>query len=576
MQGGRAAVPTCGAPTGRARTPRRGTSRRRATSRWARTGATGPGAGHDVHGGQAQPRLEPALPHGQRLDAGVRHGDRAAGEPAGAQQHRRRRVGPAVAPPGQRVEPPGRPGSAPPRRCPCRRRARRRPTPATGTQGATSESTSRASSSVPTGSSVVSRWPSLLARAARPGDVDPDPPPPDRPPPQRLHELERLDAVQRDRRRPQVGEPLLDPHAGAGVGEVEVAVDEQLLDPVEGDADRDRQQRGDAGQGQRPDAADPGPEQPEGEERAERDGRPVQDRRDEEPAVGHLEHRLQGRAGVRSDVARQRPARPGCRSRRPPVGGRRGDLVGAPGEVEQVLAQRLGAAEVEEGQGERGVGPARRLHDHPGQPEQPCEQRPRQLDGLHPLQAHLPVLAEQDALAQLDLATTDAEAGEAPAHPVDPGDHPEEERERGEGDERVGHRLLERVATGVTRVVERLAVGAGEERAEAELTTGSCRRAARRRSRGSRAARRHLGAAATGGGAAATPPRAAGAGSLTGRPAGPRHAPPAGCAGPRPRPPAGPGSEPPLSGEAVWISHEAMPLARASGPDWMSTYWSRP
>ena len=35
------------------------------------------------------------------------------------------------------------------------------------------------------------------------------------------------------------------------------------------------------------------------------------------------------------------------------------DLVGLSGEVEQVLAQRLGAAEVEEGQGERGVGPSR-------------------------------------------------------------------------------------------------------------------------------------------------------------------------------------------------------------------------
>ena len=37
-----------------------------------------------------------------------------------------------------------------------------------------------------------------------------------------------------------------------------------------------------------------------------------------------------------------------------------------------------------------------------------------------------------------------------------------------------------------------------------------------------------------------------------------------------------PGREPPLSGEAVWISHDAMPNARASGPDWMSTYCSRP
>ena len=50
---------------------------------------------------------------------------------------------------------------------------------------------------------------------------------------------------------------------GAGVGEVEVAVGEQLLDPVDRDADRDGQQRGDAGERQRADAADPGPDQPE-------------------------------------------------------------------------------------------------------------------------------------------------------------------------------------------------------------------------------------------------------------------------------------------------------------------------
>ena len=64
--------------------------------------------------------------------------------------------------------------------------------------------------------------------------------------------------------------------------------------------------------------------------------------------------------------------------------------------------------------------------------------------------------------------------------------------------------------------------------------------------------------------------------SVTGRPAGPRPGRRAGCAGPPPRRRAGPGSEPPLSGEAVWISQEAMPKARARGPDWMSTYWSRP
>ena len=84
-----------------------------------------------------------------------------------------------------------------------------------------------------------------------------------------------------------------------------------------------------------------------------------------------------------------------------------------------MLAQRLGAGEVEEGQGERGVRPPGRLHDDPGQPERPGQQGARQLDGLHPLEAHLPVLPEQDPLAQLDLAAADAEAGVAPADPVD-------------------------------------------------------------------------------------------------------------------------------------------------------------
>ena len=51
-----------------------------------------------------------------------------------------------------------------------------------------------------------------LAGATGAGDVDPDPPPADRAPPQRLHELEGLDAVQRDRRGPQVGQSLLHAH----------------------------------------------------------------------------------------------------------------------------------------------------------------------------------------------------------------------------------------------------------------------------------------------------------------------------------------------------------------------------
>ena len=138
------------------------------------------------------------------------------------------------------------------------------------------------------------------------------------------------------------------------------------------------------------------------------------------------------------------------------VGGPQGRLVGATGEVEQVLAQPLGAAQVEEGQGERGVGPARGLHDHPGQPERPGEQRAGQLDGLHALEADLPVLTEEHALAQLDLAATDAEAGEAPADPVDQRDHAEEDHEHGEGPQGVGDRLLERVAA--TGVLDRRAV----------------------------------------------------------------------------------------------------------------------
>ena len=75
-----------------------------------------------------------------------------------------------------------------------------------------------------------------------------------------------------------------------------------------------------------------------------------------------------------------------------------------------MLAQRLGAGEVEEGQGERGVGATGGLHDDPRQAECPGEQRAGQLDRLHPLEPHLAVLAEQRALAQLDLATADPEA----------------------------------------------------------------------------------------------------------------------------------------------------------------------
>ena len=139
----------------------------------------------------------------------------------------------------------------------------------------------------------------------------------------------------------------------------------------------------------------------------------------------------------------------------------------------------------------------------------------------------------------------------------------------------MGHGLLERVAAGLTRVVERLPVGAGEERAEAEL--------------------RHEAVEELGGGVAedgeqhdaASEQRRQGVEPLPlprGLLCGIAHR-PARWASPRAASrlrrasasaTGSPGSEPPLSGEAVWISHEAMPFARASGPDWMSTYWSRP
>ena len=121
-----------------------------------------------------------------------------------------------------------------------------------------------------------------------------------------------------------------------------------------------------------------------------------------------------------------------------------------------MLAQRLGAAEVEEGQGERGVGPTGGLHDDPGEAECAGQQRAGQLDRLHPLEPHLAVLPEERALAQLDLAAADPEAGEPPAQPVDQGDDPEEERQRDQREQRVGDRLLERVtpASGLVRAVD--------------------------------------------------------------------------------------------------------------------------
>ena len=87
-----------------------------------------------------------------------------------------------------------------------------------------------------------------------------------------------------------------------------------------------------------------------------------------------------------------------------------------------------------------------------------------------------------------------------------------------------------------------------------------------RRSRGSRAARCRHAAAASPGEPLPPPsrPAASGLGHRPARCASPRAA--SRSAAPRPRRPGGPGSEPPLSGEAVWISHEAMPCARARGP----------
>ena len=182
------------------------------------------------------------------------------------------------------------------------------------------------------------------------------------------------------------------------------------------------------------------------------------------------------------------------------------------------------------------------------------------------------MLAEQHARAQLDLAAADPEARVAPADPVDAGDRAEEQDEDGEGEQRVRDRLLERVATAVVaagrpsspeeaaeaeggqEVVEQLGRGVAQDRQQHDasaqqrrerveplpLPRGLRNRFGHRPARcaSPRAARRLRSASA----------------SATGSP----------------------GSEPPLSGEAVWISHEAMPWARASGPDWMSTYCRRP
>ena len=521
-----------------------------------------------MHRRQAEPGLEPALAQGERLDARVRHRDRPTREPPAAQQHGRCHVEPAVASPRERVQPPGRGGAAAP--AGIRAVAEHGAVPGTcghpGCDQCEHEPRVLERADRQQGRLAL---PLALTLAAGAGDVDPDPPPAHRPPPQRLHELEGLDAVQRDGRRAQVGQAFLHAHGGAGVGEVEVAVGEQLLDPVDRDADRDGEECGDAGERQRADAADPGPDQPEHDQRPECDGRPVQDGRHEQPAVGHLEHRV-GRGPRRRRADDIRPG-PGIRVRiGTTTGGRtdgtvgvgryQGGLVGAAGELEQVLAQRLRPTEVEEGQCERGVGPAGGLHDDPRQAQRPGQQRPRQLDGLHPLEPHLPVLAEQHALAQLDLAPADPEPRAAPAHPVGAGDDRQEEDEPGKGDERVVHGLLERVAP-AAGLVARGAVGSHEHVAEAERVQERVEHLGRRVAEDRE---EHD----------ATPQQRRQGVKPLPLPRGLRNRVghrPARCASPRAASRAAqgfglvdgePGQRATALGEAVWISHEAMPNAR--------------
>ena len=236
-----------------------------------------------------------------------------------------------------------------------------------------------------------------------------------------------------------------------------------------------------------------------------------------------------------------------------------------------MLTQRLGTSEVDERQGELGVRTTGRLHDDAGQPEQPGQDRAGQLDGLHPLEPHLAVLAEEHTRAQLDLAPRHPEAGEAPGDPVDAGDPGDEQHEGEQGEERVGDDLLEGAVLpsrpdpdvrprqdavqidGAQEAVEELAGDVPDDRDEHDAAAQQGRQRVQplpllvpndglghrpARCASPRADRRSRRASA----------------SATGRP----------------------GSDPPLSGEAVWISHEAMPWARINGPDWMSTYWRRP
>ena len=127
-------------------------------------------------------------------------------------------------------------------------------------------------------------------------------------------------------------------------------------------------------------------------------------------------------------------------------------FVGGPGQRQQVVTDPLRPREGQERQLEVGVRPACRLDDDLGEPEEPGEDRPRELDGLHPLEGHLTVLAEQHSLAQLHLTCSDPEPGEPPRHVVAEGDHGDEQQHGQQADEGVGDEGLGRVAD-VGRVV---------------------------------------------------------------------------------------------------------------------------
>ena len=176
-------------------------------------------------------------------------------------------------------------------------------------------------------------------------------------------------------------------------------------------------------------------------------------------------------------------------------------------------------------------------------------QRPRQLDRLHTLQPHLTVLAEQHALAQLDLAPADPEAGEAPGHPVD-----ERRRARGRATRRARARngwatACSKGSPGrTTRRRTDVTVVRRRTTSEADGGRGRCRRAGTRRTRGARGGRRRPAAAGTGGAAAATPPSRR-CGRVAHRPA--RWASPRAASRLRRASASAtgsPGSEPPLSG----------------------------